>query len=49
MEHNLEKQLILPTFVNLQRFIVGKRFVVKEAVLKKKSVLSHYIFTSSLP
>jgi len=52
MERSLEKLLIMivPTFVDLQGFIVGKRFVLKEvAVLKKGSVLSHYIFASPLP
>jgi len=35
--------------MDLQGFTVGKRFVVKEiAMLRKESVLSHYIFTSSL-
>lgn len=39
-----------PTFVDLQGFIVGKNFVVKEAaVLRKGSVLSHYIFTCPVP
>ncbi|EFN63557.1 hypothetical protein EAG_04559 [Camponotus floridanus] len=39
-----------PTFVDLQGFIVGKNFVVKEAaVLRNGSVLSHYIFTCPIP
>jgi len=39
-----------PTFVDLQGFIVGKNVVVKEAaVLRKGSVLSHYIFTCPEP
>jgi len=41
--------MIVPTFVDLQGFIVGSWFVVKEvAVLKKGSVLSHYIFANPL-
>jgi len=35
-------------FVNLQVFIVGKKFVVKE-VLRKEAILSHYIFTCPIP
>jgi len=53
MEHSLEKLLIMiiPTFVDLQGFNVGSwEFVVKEvAVLKKGSILSHYIFASPYP
>jgi len=52
MERSLEKLLIMivPTFVDLQGFIVGSWFVVKEvAVLKKGSILSHYIFASPYP
>jgi len=38
------------TFVDLQGFVVGRRFVVKEvAVLKKGAILSHYIFTCPMP
>ena len=40
----------VPTFVNLQGFVVDGRFVVKEvAVLRKGTILSHYIFESSMP
>ena len=40
----------MPTFVDLQGFIVNKKFIVKEvAVLKQGIVLTHYIFTSSVP
>jgi len=40
----------VPTFVDLQGFIVGKIFVVKEfAVLREGHVLSHYIFGRSYP
>jgi len=39
----------LPTFVDLQGFIVDETFVVKEfAVLKEEYVLSHYIFGSAV-
>jgi len=38
------------TFVDLQGFIVGRNFVVKEfAALREGSVFSHYIFGSPLP
>ncbi|KYN36167.1 hypothetical protein ALC56_09480 [Trachymyrmex septentrionalis] len=40
----------MPTFVDLQGFIVNKKFIVKEvAVLKQGTVLTHYIFTSPVP
>jgi hypothetical protein len=42
--------MIVPTFVDLQGFTVKNRFVVKEvAVLKKGTILSHYIFASPVP
>jgi len=42
--------MVAPTFVDLQGFIVGRRFVVKEvAVSRKKTILSHYIFANPLP
>ena len=42
--------MVVPTFVDLQGFIVRGRFVVKEvAVLRQRNVLSHYIFTNSIP
>ncbi|EGI63586.1 hypothetical protein G5I_08016 [Acromyrmex echinatior] len=42
--------MLVPTFVDLQRFIVNKKFIVKEvAVLKQRTVLTHYIFTSPMP
>jgi len=44
--------MTIPTFVgiDLQGFIVGKKFVVKEvAVLTKGAILSHYIFTCTMP
>ena len=40
----------VPTFVDLQEFIINKKFIVKEAaVLKNVSVLCHYIFKCSVP
>ncbi|EFN77722.1 hypothetical protein EAI_08668 [Harpegnathos saltator] len=40
----------VPTFVDLQGFMVEKRFIVKEvAILKNGTILSHYIFTSPMP
>jgi hypothetical protein len=40
----------VPTFVDLQGFFVGMRFVVKEvAVLRAGTVLAHYIFTNPMP
>ena len=42
--------MLMPTFVDLQGFIVNKKFIVKEvAVLKQGTVLTHYIFTSPVP
>ncbi|XP_071570755.1 uncharacterized protein [Temnothorax nylanderi] len=39
-----------PTFVDLQGFVVGMKFVVKEAaVLRNGTVLAHYIFTCPMP
>ncbi|KYN35077.1 hypothetical protein ALC56_10597 [Trachymyrmex septentrionalis] len=41
---------MVPTFVDLQGFVVDKRFVVKKvAVLKNGSELMHYIFTCPMP
>ena len=41
--------MIVPMFVDLQGFIVGKKFIVKEvAVLRKGAILSHHIFTSPM-
>jgi len=40
----------VPTFVDLQGFIVGETFVVKEfAVLREGYILSHYIFGRPYP
>ncbi|KAL6258294.1 hypothetical protein P5V15_010236 [Pogonomyrmex californicus] len=42
--------MVVPTFVDLQGFLVGGQFVVKEfAALRKRTVLFHYIFASSIP
>ncbi|KAL6258202.1 hypothetical protein P5V15_010130 [Pogonomyrmex californicus] len=42
--------MVVPTFVDLQGFLVGGQFVVKEfTALKERTVLSHYIFTSPIP
>lgn len=52
LKYSLEKLLIMivPIFVDLQGFIVDKKFVVKEvAVLRKGVVLAHYIFASPMP
>ena len=46
----VSKSRLHTTFVDLQGLIVGKKFVVKEvAVLRKGAILSHYIFTCSMP
>ncbi|XP_071581544.1 uncharacterized protein [Temnothorax nylanderi] len=40
----------VPTFVDLQGFLVGMKFVVKEvAVLRKGCVLTHHIFNYPMP
>jgi len=42
--------MFVPTFVDLQGFIVDETFVVKEfAVLREGHVLSHYILGNSYP
>jgi len=42
--------MAISTFVDLQGFVVGRRFVVKEVVVLRKGViLSHYIFTCPMP
>jgi len=48
-EHTLEELfvMVVPTFVDLQEFTIGRRFAVK-AVLKKGTILSHYIFASPI-
>ncbi|KMQ88086.1 hypothetical protein RF55_12482 [Lasius niger] len=40
----------VPTFVDLQGFIIGRNFIVKEAaILRNGSILSHYFFASPVP
>ncbi|KYN45275.1 hypothetical protein ALC56_00281 [Trachymyrmex septentrionalis] len=41
--------MVILTFVDLQEFVVNKKFIVKEVVLKHGTVLTHYIFTSPMP
>jgi len=50
MKHSLEELLVMviPTFVALQ-FVVNKKFIVKEVVLKHGTFLTHYNFTSPVP
>ena len=46
---NLLNNMLVPTFMDLQGFIVNKKFIMKEvAVLKQGTVLTHYIFTSPM-
>ncbi|KYN09585.1 hypothetical protein ALC57_18295 [Trachymyrmex cornetzi] len=41
---------MVPMFVDLQGFIIEKRFIVKEvAILKNGNILTHYISTSPMP
>ncbi|XP_072743963.1 uncharacterized protein [Anoplolepis gracilipes] len=40
----------VPTFVDLQGFVVSNKFIAKEvAVLRRGTVLAHYIFRSPIP
>ncbi|KYN01369.1 hypothetical protein ALC62_07842 [Cyphomyrmex costatus] len=42
--------MIIPTFVDLQGFVVDKKFIVKEvAVLRRGTVITHYIFSCPIP
>ncbi|KYN05846.1 hypothetical protein ALC62_03221 [Cyphomyrmex costatus] len=42
--------MIVPTFVDLQGFVVEKKFIVKEvAVLRRGTVITHYIFSCPIP
>ncbi|KMQ83780.1 hypothetical protein RF55_19109, partial [Lasius niger] len=42
--------MVVPMFVDLQGFIIGRNFIVKEvAILRDGFVLSHYIFGSPVP
>jgi len=50
-EHTFEELfvMVVPTFVDLQGFTVGRKFAVKEmTVLRKGTILSHYIFASTI-
>jgi len=39
--------MLVPTFVDLQGFIVNKKFIVKEVgMLKQGSILTHYFYDS---
>lgn len=47
---NIEEIMSAPTFVDLQGFILNKRFIVKEAaILRRGYILSHYFFESPVP
>ena len=47
IDRSLLDNMSMPTFVDLQGFIVNKKFIVKEvAVLKQGTILTYYIFTS---
>ncbi|KYN14582.1 hypothetical protein ALC57_13216 [Trachymyrmex cornetzi] len=42
--------MAIPTFVDLQGFIINKKFIVKEvAVLRGGTILTHYIFSHPMP
>ncbi|KYN21798.1 hypothetical protein ALC57_05824 [Trachymyrmex cornetzi] len=42
--------MVIPTFVDLQGFIINKKFIVKEvAVLRGGTILTHYIFSHPMP
>ncbi|KYN03310.1 hypothetical protein ALC62_05848 [Cyphomyrmex costatus] len=42
--------MIIPTFVDLQGFVVDKKFIIKEvAVLRRRNVITHYIFSCPIP
>jgi len=44
------RQIMTVSTFALQGFIVGKKFIVKEVVvLRKGTILPHYIFTYSMP
>jgi len=45
IDRNLLNNMLEPTFVDLQGFIVNKKFIVKE-MAKQGTVLTYYIFTS---
>ena len=39
----------VPTFVDLQGFIVSNKFIVKEVAVLRGNVLAHYIFQNPMP
>ncbi|KYN10237.1 hypothetical protein ALC57_17635 [Trachymyrmex cornetzi] len=42
--------MAIPTFVDLQGFIINKKFIVKKvAVLREGTILTHYIFSHPMP
>ncbi|KYN03975.1 hypothetical protein ALC62_05167 [Cyphomyrmex costatus] len=42
--------MIIPTFVDLQGFVLDKKFIVKVvAVLRRGTVITHYIFSCPMP
>ena len=51
MKYSLEELLVMviPTFVDLQEFVVNKKFIKEVAVLKQGTVFTHYIFTNPVP
>ena len=50
MDLQIARIMVVPTFVDLQGFIVDGRFVAKEvAILRQGTILSHYIFESPMP
>ena len=40
--------MTIPTFIDLQGFIDGKKFVMKEVAVRKGAILFHYIFTCTI-
>ncbi|KYN15986.1 hypothetical protein ALC57_11765 [Trachymyrmex cornetzi] len=41
--------MTVPTVMDLQGFVIGKKFIVKEVAVLRKAILSHYIFTCPMP
>ena len=51
MKHSLKELLVMviSTIVDLQGFVVNKKFIVKEVVvLKQRVVFTHYVLTSPM-
>jgi len=47
IDRNLLNNMLMPTFMDLQGFIVNKKFIVKEVRgVETGDLLTHYIFTS---